>query len=108
MLFLELLRDEALPAQTDGQRAALVQGRNRVLLDGVPDDLMMNPKLAAQSAFTSLDSTTAGKPSLEDQAAWHPNPCGYLQVTALDLLLQLGQTSRFNEKFLTMNMVHIK
>ena len=38
----------------------------RVISDGAPSDLMMNPKLAVQCVFASLDPSTASKPSLED------------------------------------------
>jgi len=76
-------------------------------LDGAPADLAMNPKLAVQHVFTSLDSITASKPSSEDHTAWHPNQRGYMQVTTLDMLHQLGQICNFNEKFLTTNMILI-
>lgn len=60
------------------------------------------------SLHSLLSNIAAGKPSLEDHTAWHPNQRGYMQVTALDVLLQLGQILNFNEKFLTVNMIHIK
>lgn len=107
MLIVELLHDEASPAQRDGHRAALVRGRNSILSDGTRADLM-NPKLAVQSAFTSPDSITAGKPCLEDHTVRHPNQGSYRQVTALEVLLQLGQILNFNKKFLTMTMIHIE
>lgn len=80
----------------------------RALLNGAPADLMINPRLAFQCVFTSLDPTTANKPSYEDHMAWHPNQLGYMQVIALDMLLQLGQILNFHEEFVTMSMVRIK
>lgn len=80
----------------------------RVLLDGAPADLMVIPRLAFQCVFTSLDPTTVSKPSFKDHTAWHPNHLGYVQVVALDMLLQLGQILSFHEEFVTMSTVRIK